>query len=309
MNVASKRTVFRLSADWTHGYSAPPSPFIPPQVRLPLSALSLRGTPLRFWTRSARQNDVGCPAGQRWGHPGPDSSVASFRSSSSSSSALQLPSSPAPSSPAPSSPMDKRRLLQFAFTAVFILFLLLIVAKFRPRFEAPKPIEPEQLKRTSEGTLSARGFTYKQETAGKVDFTATAEVVTEDPSGVKLLTNPVVTTGTGTKAWGKRGTFNPSGQLHAHLGGRPPLPALGLDGHLHGLPPDPRGGGGLRVPRRPEARGAHGHRRPHALQPPDRARPPGGQGALRPGPQDPGLRRRWTWTCRSTTASWWGPWS
>jgi lipopolysaccharide export system protein LptA len=105
--------------------------------------------------------------------------------------------------------MDKRRLLQFAFTGIFILFLLLIVAKFRPRFEAPKPLEQEQLKRTAEGTLSARGFTYKQETAGKVDFTATAEVVTEDPSGVKLLTNPVVTTGTGTKAWGKRGTFNP----------------------------------------------------------------------------------------------------
>ncbi len=106
--------------------------------------------------------------------------------------------------------MDRRRLLQYAFTGVFVLFLLLLVAKFRPRFEAPKPLEPEQLHRTAEGTLSARGFTYKQETAGKVDFTATAEVVTEDPSGVKLLTNPVVTTGTGSKAWGRKGIFNPT---------------------------------------------------------------------------------------------------
>ena len=70
--------------------------------------------------------------------------------------------------------MDRRRLLQFAFTTVFVLFLILLLFKFRPKFDAPAPVEPEQVKRTAEGTLSARGFTYRQETAGKVEFTATA---------------------------------------------------------------------------------------------------------------------------------------
>ena len=70
--------------------------------------------------------------------------------------------------------MDRRRLLQFAFTGVFILFLLMLLFKFKPKVEVPAPVELERVKRSVEGTLSARGFKYVQETAGKADFTATA---------------------------------------------------------------------------------------------------------------------------------------
>jgi len=104
--------------------------------------------------------------------------------------------------------MDRRRLLQFAFTTVFVLFLILLLFKFRPKFDAPAPVEPEQVKRTAEGTLSARGFTYRQETAGKVEFTATAAAVTESTGDLKLLTDPVITMASGAKAWGKKGSFN-----------------------------------------------------------------------------------------------------
>ncbi len=106
--------------------------------------------------------------------------------------------------------MDRRRLLQFAFTAVFALFVILLLFQFRPRVEAPAPMAPEQVKHTPEGTLSARGFHYVQETAGKVEFRATAKEVTETPAGLKLLTEPVVTMANGTRAWGKKGSFNPS---------------------------------------------------------------------------------------------------
>ncbi len=104
--------------------------------------------------------------------------------------------------------MDRRRLLQFAFTTIFVLFLILLLFKFRPKFDAPAPVEPEQVKRTAEGTLSARGFTYRQETAGKVEFTATAAAVTESTGDLKLLTDPVITMASGARAWGKRGSFN-----------------------------------------------------------------------------------------------------
>lgn len=104
--------------------------------------------------------------------------------------------------------MDRRRLLQFAFTAVFLLFLILLLFKFRPKLEAPEPVDPRQVKRTAEGTLSARGFTYRQETAGKVEFTATAAEVTESTGGLKLLTDPVITMASGARAWGKKGSFN-----------------------------------------------------------------------------------------------------
>jgi lipopolysaccharide export system protein LptA len=104
--------------------------------------------------------------------------------------------------------MDRRRLLQFAFTTVFVLFLLLLLSKFRPKFDAPAPVEPEQVRRTAEGTLSARGFTYRQETAGKVEFTATASAVTESAGELKLLTDPVITMASGARAWGKKGSFD-----------------------------------------------------------------------------------------------------
>jgi len=104
--------------------------------------------------------------------------------------------------------MDRRRLLQFAFMAVFVLFLILLLFKFRPKFEAPAPVEPEQVKRTVEGTLSASGFAYRQETAGKVEFTATAATVTESTGGLKLLTDPVIVMASGARAWGKKGSFN-----------------------------------------------------------------------------------------------------
>ena len=104
--------------------------------------------------------------------------------------------------------MDRRRLLQFAFTAVFLLFLVLLLFKFRPKLEAPEPLDPQQVKRTAEGTLSARGFTYRQETEGKVEFTATAAEVTESTGGVKLLTDPVITMASGASAWGKKGSLS-----------------------------------------------------------------------------------------------------
>ena len=104
--------------------------------------------------------------------------------------------------------MDRRRLLQFAFTAVFVLFLILLLFKFRPKLEAPAPVDPSQIQRTAEGTLSARGFTYRQETEGKVEFTATAAEVTESTGDLKLLTDPVVIMASGAKAWGKKGSFN-----------------------------------------------------------------------------------------------------
>ena len=104
--------------------------------------------------------------------------------------------------------MDRRRLLQFAFTGVFILFLLMLLFKFKPKVEVPAPVELEKIKRSVEGTLSARGFKYVQETAGKADFTATATEVTETTGGLKHLTDPVVIMANGSKAWGKQGSFN-----------------------------------------------------------------------------------------------------
>ncbi len=106
--------------------------------------------------------------------------------------------------------MDRRRLLQFAFTAVFLLFLVLLLFKFRPKLEAPEPVDPRQVKHSPEGTLSASGFTYRQETAGKVEFTATAAEVTEGAGGLKLLTGPVIVMASGARAWGKKGSLSES---------------------------------------------------------------------------------------------------
>ena len=103
--------------------------------------------------------------------------------------------------------MDRRRFLQLAFTAVLILFLLILVYRFRPRVVVPAPVAPAEVKRTAEGTLSAKGFRYSQETLGKTEFTVTADSVTESAGGLKLLDAPLVTFPGQGVARAKRGSF------------------------------------------------------------------------------------------------------
>jgi len=104
--------------------------------------------------------------------------------------------------------MDRRRFLQLAFTTIFVLFLLALVFKFRPRVETPPPAKPQSVKKSAEGTLSAQGFRYTQTTKGKEDFVVTAKEVTESTGGLKLLTDAVVTFPGQGKAWGNRGSFS-----------------------------------------------------------------------------------------------------
>jgi lipopolysaccharide export system protein LptA len=103
--------------------------------------------------------------------------------------------------------MDRRRFLQLAFTAVLILFLAILVLRFRPRMEVPAPVTQSEVKRTSEGTLSAKGFRYSQETMGRTEFTVTAGAVAESAGGVRLLEAPHVTFPGRGVARGKKGSF------------------------------------------------------------------------------------------------------
>lgn len=104
--------------------------------------------------------------------------------------------------------MDRRRFLQLAFTSVLILFLLILVFRFRPKVEVPAPVTPAAVKGGPEGTLSAQGFRYSQETQGVAEFTVTADEVTESSGGLKLLDAPVVTFPNQGVARAKKGSFH-----------------------------------------------------------------------------------------------------
>ncbi len=105
--------------------------------------------------------------------------------------------------------LDRRRALQIAFSAVFIIFLLVLAYHFKPKVEVPPPARPGSVKTGAEGTLSAEGFQYRQETGGKVDYTITADTVTEARDGTKRLEKPVLTIPHQGKAWGDKGSFAP----------------------------------------------------------------------------------------------------
>ncbi len=105
--------------------------------------------------------------------------------------------------------IDRRRALQIAFSAVFIIFLLVLAYHFKPKVEVPPPARPDTVKTGTEGTLSAEGFHYRQETEGKVDYTITADTVTEARDGTKKLTKPVLSIPHQGKAWGDKGSFAP----------------------------------------------------------------------------------------------------
>jgi len=105
--------------------------------------------------------------------------------------------------------MNRRRTLQLAFSAVFIIFLLVLAYHFKPKVEVPAPARPETIKKGTGGTLSAEGFKYRQETAGAIDYNINADTVTEAQDGTKKLTKPVLTIPGQGKAWGDEGSFAP----------------------------------------------------------------------------------------------------
>ncbi len=109
--------------------------------------------------------------------------------------------------------MTRKRLLQTLFSSAFILFLLVLVLRFRPRIEVPAPVQPEALQKGSEGSLSARGFRHVQQSGGTAEYELTADVVTQAPDGKKLLTAPVIVFPGRGRAWARRGEYDPGRQM------------------------------------------------------------------------------------------------
>ena len=108
--------------------------------------------------------------------------------------------------------MDRRRLLQVILSSLFIGFLLLLAYKFKPKLAMPAPGPPEKTRKTPQGTLSAKGFHYVQQTAGTIEFDITASAVTETKGGGKLLQDPVLSIPGQGQALGKQGSFDSATQ-------------------------------------------------------------------------------------------------
>ncbi len=109
--------------------------------------------------------------------------------------------------------MDRRRLIQGMLTVLLVLFLLVLVVKFRPRQSAPRPVALPEPLQAAQGSLTARGFRFEQESAGKVAFVLTALSVTERPGEAKALQGPRLAFPTGggeTVIAGEKGLFDPA---------------------------------------------------------------------------------------------------
>gem|GEM_PF-1104517 len=107
--------------------------------------------------------------------------------------------------------MKRKKLLQSLFSALFILFLLILLFRFKPRVGLKvKPREVNTTgKKTPGGELSAKGFHYREETKGKLDYEITAKEITEETGGKKNLSSPVVKAPGQGLAWGELGALNP----------------------------------------------------------------------------------------------------
>lgn len=105
--------------------------------------------------------------------------------------------------------MTRKKLLQGFFSTVFLLFLVLLAVRFRPRVEMPAPMKSDALSRGAEGTLTAEGVTHVQEAEGKVQFELRSREVTEGEEGRRRLKDPVVTFPGRGKAWGRQGEYDP----------------------------------------------------------------------------------------------------
>lgn len=106
--------------------------------------------------------------------------------------------------------MTRKKLLQGVFSTAFLLFLVLLVLRFRPRVEMPAPMKSDALSRGAEGTLTAEGVTHVQEAGGRVQFELKSREVTEAGEGRRRLREPVVTFPGRGKAWGRQGEYDPN---------------------------------------------------------------------------------------------------
>ncbi|MGC8763921.1 MAG: hypothetical protein ACP5VN_09880 [Acidobacteriota bacterium] len=105
--------------------------------------------------------------------------------------------------------MTRKKLLQGIFSSVFLLFLVLLAVRFRPRVEMPAPLRSDALSRGAEGTLTAEGVTHVQEQEGKVQFQLQSREVMEAGEGRRLLKEPVVVFPGRGRAWGRQGEYDP----------------------------------------------------------------------------------------------------
>jgi len=105
--------------------------------------------------------------------------------------------------------VTRKKLLQGVFSTVFLLFLVLLVVRFRPRVEMPAPLKSDALSRGAEGTLTAEGVTHVQEAEGKVQFQLQSREVTEAGEGRRRLKDPVAVFPGQGKAWGRQGEYDP----------------------------------------------------------------------------------------------------
>jgi lipopolysaccharide export system protein LptA len=106
--------------------------------------------------------------------------------------------------------VTRKKLLQGVFSSVFLLFLVLLAVRFRPRVEMPAPLKSDALSRGGEGTLSAEGVTHVQEAEGKVQFELQSREVTEAGEGCRRLKDPVAIFPGRGKAWGRQGEYDPA---------------------------------------------------------------------------------------------------
>ncbi len=105
--------------------------------------------------------------------------------------------------------MKSKRVLQAVFSALFILFLLVLVYRFKPKVNVSSPAIPATSKAGAKaGSLSASGFHFTRETAGKTDYEVSAATVTEAANGVKKLTSPVLFLPGQGRVTGELGSFD-----------------------------------------------------------------------------------------------------
>jgi len=86
--------------------------------------------------------------------------------------------------------LDRRRFLQAALTVSLVFFLLVLVIRFRPKVEGPRPVTLPGAGTAASGSLTTKGFRYIQENAGKTAFVLTADQVVEQPGESRQLTKP-----------------------------------------------------------------------------------------------------------------------
>lgn len=114
--------------------------------------------------------------------------------------------------------LGRRRLIKSLLTILLLLFLAVLLYKFRPKVWTPKAVNPGKAQgaKKETGQLTAKGFRYVQEKDGRISYIVTADNMTQQSGGERLLENPVITFpssgGHEDKVVGRKGVFQPVDQ-------------------------------------------------------------------------------------------------